>query len=161
MGNLILKLGDLDRKLDKAEIIRIANKDAETVISSKKYDLLKVYIELKRYVTYLKTLIDKFKKHAYVQASVESTQNNHNKKTFSYSNATVAISTRTNWDFSSDKTWKELDDKIHELTRKKKERETYLKANHKPITLVDEETGELVEKSEIPKEINRGLTIRL
>ena len=160
MGNLILKLGDLDRKLDKAEIIRIANKDAQTVIGSKQYDLLKVYIELKRYDTYLKTLIDKFKQHATVQASVESSQNN-NKKTFSYSNATVAISTRTTWDFSSDKTWKELDDKIQELTRKKKERENYLKANHKTTTLVDEETGEIVEKSDIPKEINRGLTIRL
>jgi len=160
MGNVILKLGDLDRKLDKTEIICIASENAQTVISSKKYDLLKVYIELKRYDIYLKTLISKFKQYAFVQASVESSQNN-NKKTFSYSNATVAISTRTVYDFSSDKIWKELDDKIQELTFQKKERESYLKENNQPTTLVDEETGEMIEKSKIPKEINRGLTIRL
>ena len=160
MGNLILKLGDLNRKLDKPEIIRIASEDAKIVIDSNKYDVLKVYIELKRYDIYLKTLIDKFKKYAFVQANIESSQNN-NKKTFSYSNATVAISTRTNWDFSSDITWKELDNEIQKLTQKKKERENYLKASYKPITLIDKETGEITEESNIPKELNRGLTIRL
>jgi len=127
--------------------------------------LLTVYIELKRYETYLKTLIDKIKKYTLVQASVQvaqtNKQENTNRKTSSYSNATVAISTRTVWDFSLDKLWKELDDKIKELTEKKKEREKYLKAHSKPTSIVDKETGEIIEKSDLPKEINRGLIIRL
>ncbi|MCU0393233.1 MAG: hypothetical protein MUE81_19140, partial [Thermoflexibacter sp.] len=100
MANLILKLGDLDRKIDKHEIVNIANENGQSVIDSKKYDLLKVYIELKRYEVYLKTLIDKIKEHAFVQATVHSTQNKNNRKTFLYANTKVAISTRTVWDFS-------------------------------------------------------------
>jgi hypothetical protein len=161
MANLILKLGDLDRKIDKHEIVNIANENGQSVIDSKKYDLLKVYIELKRYEVYLKTLIEKIKEHAFVQATVHSTQNKNNRKTFLYANAKVAISTRTVWDFSSDKIWKELDDKIKELTEKKKEREKYLKEHSKPTTIVDEGTGAIIEQTDIPKEINQSLTIRL
>lgn len=155
MANIVKKLGDLDRQLNKTEIVNLAKENAQAVIDSKKFDLLKVYIELKRYETYLKTIIDKIKQHAFKQATQVG------QRTFEYSHAKVNISTRTVWDFSSDKTWKELDDKIKELTQKKKDREKYLKEHSKPTTFVDEDTGEIIEKTDIPKEINRGLTIRL
>jgi len=162
MADIVKKLGDIDRQLNKIEIVNLASENAQTVIDSKKYDLLKVYIELKRYETYLKTIIAKISKHAFVKATeVAHKTAPAGKKTFEYSNAQVNISTRTVWDFSSDKIWKELDDKIKELTQKKKDRETYLKANNKPITIVDMETGEITETSNIPQEINKGLTIRL
>jgi len=32
MANLILKLGDIDRKIDKQEVVRIANENGQVVI---------------------------------------------------------------------------------------------------------------------------------
>ena len=68
MGTLVKKLGDIDRKLGKFEIIDLAITNAQTVIESSKYDLLKVYIELKRYEIYLKTIIKKIQDSAYRKA---------------------------------------------------------------------------------------------
>lgn len=162
MAEIVKKPGEIDHHLHKSEIINLATENAQTVIDSKKYDLLKVYIELKRYEAYLKTIISIFSKHAVAKATdVVRETAAPDRLTFEYANAQVNLTTRTSWDFSSDKIWKELDETIKELTQQKKEREKYLIATNKLITLVDEETGEIIEKPEIPKKINKGLTIRL
>ncbi|MBI2966208.1 MAG: hypothetical protein HYY40_00120 [Bacteroidetes bacterium] len=155
MANIVKKPGEIDRKLNKPAIINLAAENAHAIIDSKKFDLLKVYIELKRYVIYLNTLMENLKQHAFDQAA------QNGKKTFEYSGAKVNLTSRTVWDFSSDHEWKELDDKIKELTQKKKEREKYLMEQPGAITAIDRMTGEIIEKTDLPVEINRGIAIRL
>ena len=162
MAEIVKKLGEIDRQLRKSQIINLAAENAQTVIESRKFDLLKVYIELKRYETYLKTIISIIGKQAVAKAEEVVRQTAApDRQTFEYANAQVHLTTRTTRDFSSDKIWKELDDTIRDLTLKKKEREKYLIANSKTVTLVNEETGEITQTSDLLKEISKGLTIRL
>ena len=156
MAEIVKKLGEIDRQLRKSQIINLAAENAQTVIESRKFDLLKVYIELKRYETYLKTIISIIGKQAVVRQTAAP-----DRQTFEYANAQVHLTTRTTRDFSSDKIWKELDDTIRDLTLKKKEREKYLIATGKYATVVNEETGEITQASDLPKVISKGLTIRL
>lgn len=155
MGKLVRQLGSIERHLHKKDIEELAISNAQGIIDNKKYDLLKVYVELKRYETYLKGLI-KFLKLPALEKATEK-----GKKSFSFDEAKINISTRTKWDFSVDNKWTEIDQQIQQLTKKKKEREKHLKDNNEDKTIVDKETGELIENFNLPKEIEFGLTIRL
>jgi len=147
-------LANIEKNLHKKEIVDLATDNAQTIIDCGKYDLLKVYVELKRYETYLKGLIQHLKQPALNKATKTG------KKSFDYNEARVNISKRTNWNFSADKKWTELDQQIQRLTKEKKDREKYLKDNNKQ-SFVNKETGEITEDFELPKEIKYGLTIRL
>ncbi len=155
MGKLVKQLGSIERHLHKKDIVDLATNNAQAIIENDKYDLLKVFIELKRYEIYLKGLISKLKKPALDKATTT------NKKSFDYNDAKINISTRTKWNFSVDNKWNELDEQIKQLTKEKKEREKYLKDNNKVREVIDKETGEIIEKFELPKEIEYGLTVRL
>jgi len=155
MGKLVRQLGNIEKHLHKKEIIELAISNAQAIIDNENYDLLKVYVELKRYETYLKGLIDTLKQPALNKAAEKQA------KSFEYNEARVNISTRTKWNFSVDNKWSELDQQIQQLTKEKKEREKYLKENNESDTIVDKETGEITENFELPKEIEYGLTIRL
>ena len=155
MGKLVRQLGSIERYLHKKDIVDLATDNAQAIIDSGKYDLLRVFIELKRYETYLKGLIQ------YLKQSVLNKAKEAKQKSFDYNDASVNISTRTKWDFSVDNKWTELDQQIRQLTKEKKEREKYLKDNNKARTMVDKETGEIIEEFELPKEIEYSLTIRL
>lgn len=155
MGKLVKQLGSIERHLHKKDIVDLATNNAQAIIESDKYDLLKVFIELKRYETYLKGLISKLKKPALDKATKT------NQKSFDYNDAKINISTRTKWNFSVDNKWNELDEQIRQLSKKKKEREKYLKDNNEVKEIIDKETGEIIEKFELPKEIEYGLTVRL
>ena len=155
MGKLVRQLGTIERHLEKREIVELAKDNGQAVIDSGKYDLLKVYIELKRYETYLKGLIQHLKKPALEKASEKG------QKSFQYDNANLNISRRTKWNFSVDEKWTSIDEQIQQLTQEKKEREKHLKESNKVHKLVDEETGEVIENFELPKEIKFGLTVRL
>ncbi len=155
MGKLVRQLGTIERDLEKREILALAKENGQAVIDSGKYDLLKVYIELKRYESYLKGLIQHLKKPALEKASEKG------QKSFQYDNAKLNISRRTKWDFSVDEQWSRIDEQIQQLTQEKKEREKHLKESNKVRRLVDEETGEVIEDFELPKEIKFGLSVRL
>ncbi|MBK7231296.1 MAG: hypothetical protein IPH93_03240 [Saprospiraceae bacterium] len=155
MSTLVKKLGGIEHHLNKKGIENLATDNAQAIIDSQKYDLLKIFIELKRYEVYLKSMIQCLKKPALLKAS-EIKQN-----AFEYDDAKVNIATRTKWDFSIDNKWLELEQQIQQLTIEKKERETYLKATNRALTLVDEETGEIIEGCDLIKEIEYGLTIRI
>ncbi|HLU95136.1 MAG TPA: hypothetical protein VKZ54_13480 [Membranihabitans sp.] len=154
MGKIVQEVGTIDRLLNKRSIESLAEQNAREIIDSGQYDLLKVYIELKRYETYLKSLIQELKNPALNKAG-ETGQNK-----FDYHHAHVNIGKRTKWDFSVDTTWSEIDHQIKELTARKKEREKILKEN-KVIETVDEETGELIGEIDLPREIQYLLAIRL
>ena len=155
MGKLVRQLGSIERHLHKKDIVDLAIDNAQAIIDSGKYDLLIVYVELKRYETYLKGIIQHLKRPA-LEKATEAGQTS-----FDYHDARVSISTRTKWDFSVDEKWTELDQQIQRLTQEKKEREKYLKGNNKTQAIVDKETGEILEEFELPEEIQYGLTIRL
>lgn len=155
MGKLVRQLGAIEKNLHKQEIVELAKENAQAIIDSGKYDLLKVYVELKRYESYLKGLIKHLKQPALDKATETGL------KSFDYNQARVNISRRTKWDYSVDDKWTKLDQQILKLTKERKERENYLKDNNKVPTVIDEETGEILEEFELPKEINYGITIRL
>lgn len=45
MSKIIKSIGQIDRKLNKLEVISLAQEHSSEIIKSDKYDLLKVYIE--------------------------------------------------------------------------------------------------------------------
>lgn len=67
---LIKPIGSLDRTITKTAIVRLANDHAYQIIESGNYDLLKTYVELKRYELYIKTIINKLKAISTLQAQV-------------------------------------------------------------------------------------------
>jgi len=155
MGKIVKQLGTIEKHLHKKEIVELAKENAQAVIDNGKYDLLKVYVELKRYETYLKELIQCLKSSALNKATKTG------QKSFDYNEARVNISTRTKWNFSVDHKWIELDNQIKQLIQEKKDREKYLKENNKVRTIIDKETGLILEGFVLPKEIEYGITIKL
>jgi hypothetical protein len=65
---LIKPIGTLDRTMSKTGIVRLAADHAQQIIDSGNYDLLKTYVEMKRYEVYIKTIIARLKNHSVAQA---------------------------------------------------------------------------------------------
>lgn len=65
---LIKPIGTLDRNMPKTGLIRLAADHAQQIIDSGQYDLLKTYVEMKRYELYIKTIIARLKSHSVAQA---------------------------------------------------------------------------------------------
>lgn len=121
MGKIVRQLGSLERNLRKKDIEALAEENARSIVDSGKYDLLRVYIELKRYETYIKSLINHLKSPTLLNALEKGEKN------FTYDASTLIISKRTKIDFSVDEQWEYLNNKIENLKKEKKERENSLK----------------------------------
>jgi len=67
---LIQPIGTLDRTITKTAIVSLANDHANQIIDGGNYDLLKTYVEMKRYELYIKTIINKLKTSSTYQARV-------------------------------------------------------------------------------------------
>lgn len=67
---LIQPIGTLDRTITKTAIVSLANDHANQIIEGGNYDLLKTYVEMKRYELYIKTIINKLKTISTYQARV-------------------------------------------------------------------------------------------
>lgn len=154
MIKIVRHLGTIDRQLGKYDILELASENANTIINTK-YDLLKVYVELKRYETYLKGLIDNLKGPAYEKAALKRNS------AFDYDDARIYISKRTKWDFSVDEQWTRLDTHIQQLMKERRERETQLKEANKAKVFTDQVSGEIIEDFELPVEIKYGLSVHL
>lgn len=155
MAKIVKPLGTIDRHLDKKEILELAQVDTEAIIAAGNYDLLQVYVEMKRYETYLSGILENLKTPAYAQAAEKG------EKSFDYNEAKVTVSRYTKYDYSVDTDWASLDDKVKNMTDLRKKREAYLKECNEANTLVNEETGEVIEGFELPKEVKIGLTVKL
>ncbi|GAB3641957.1 hypothetical protein [Spirosoma arcticum] len=66
----IQPIGTLDRTITKTAIVSLANDHANQIIDGGNYDLLKTYVEMKRYELYIKTIINKLKTASAYQARV-------------------------------------------------------------------------------------------
>lgn len=67
---LIQPIGTLDRTITKTAIVSLASDHADQIIDGGNYDLLKTYVEMKRYELYIKTIISKLKTISAYQARV-------------------------------------------------------------------------------------------
>lgn len=155
MGNTTRQIGEIDRHLHKDDIISLAGEHAQIIIESDNRDTLSAYVELKRYETYLKGLIE----HLKTRALEIATENGEDK--FDYDEATVRITHRVKWDYSSDSRWVGIHQHLQELTSERKAREEFLKENQNAPTVVDPETGEVIESYVLSKEVVRGIAIQL
>ena len=154
MSKIVKYIGQIDRKLSKPELVTLATEHSSEILKNDKYDLLKVYIEFKRYEVYLKTLIQEVKKETFKQAKEEG------RRDFEYANARVTMSKRRRFDFSSDEDWVNIDTEIGRLKELKKEREKILKSIKGEFReVLDEETGE-IQKLHAPK-INYSESLRI
>lgn len=156
MTKIVKPLGTINRELSKQEILEMAIVDADAIINAGNYDLLQVYIEMKRYEAYLSGILKHLKTPSFTQAAEQG------EKSFSYNHAKVSISQRTKYDYSIDENWTELDAEIEKLKQQRKAREQYLQASSEEKTLIDEETGEVVMTDfKLPKEVKYGLTVTI
>ena len=154
---IIKSLGAIERSLDREQIVALAESNADEVIESGKFDMLKVYTELKRYELYLKTVIDKTKEAA-LDLALEQGE-----KTLEVDQAKVTIVNRTTYDFSNDKKWSSLKGDLDYLTDMRKQREALLKelAPGEVREIVDENTGEVEEVVAPVAETKFGLVVQL
>lgn len=154
---IIKPLGAIERTLHRDDIVSLAEANAQEVIDSGHYDMLKVYSELKRYELYLKTVIEKTKEAA-LEKAVETGE-----KVIEVDNARITISKRTVYDFSHDSRWQSIKGEIDYLKEARKQRENLLKeiAPGETRQIVDEATGEVEELTAPPAETKLGLVVRL
>lgn len=137
MGKIIQPLGSIDKNLSKQGIIELAE-DHTVQIVEKGYDLLKVYVELKRYQLYLDHIINELKKEAIEVAKAQG------KKSFDYSNAKVQVQRRTKYNYGQDEKWVSLNVELERLKQIKKGREALLKSITEDVMeVVNEDTGEV------------------
>ena len=154
---IIKPIGAIERTLNKQQIIELAEANAQEVMDSGKFDMLKVYTELKRYEMYLKTIIEKTKEVA-LEKAIEQGE-----KTVDVDNARVTIFKRTVYDFSADQKWSSVKGEIDFLTTIRKEREALLKELQpgEQREMVDESTGEVETVVAPPTETKLGLIVKL
>jgi len=155
MGKIIQPLGSIDRTFSKQEINSLAQLHGNEIIE-KGYDLLKVYVELKRYLLYLDTILKT------IQPQTLSNAVNQGEKSFDYSNARITVINRTKYNFENDLKWQELDQQLRELKELKKQREGQLKqVVGDRMEIVDKETGEVEQLLAPMKEMIKQLMIKL
>jgi len=138
MSKIIKQIGQIDPKLNKINLERLGKDHAAQILANDKYDVLKVYIEFKRYEVYLKTLIDELREDTFTKARAEGNLD------FEYSNARVSLGVRRKFDYSMDEEWTDLNDEIEKLKALKKNRESLMKdikGDFKEI--LNEDTGEI------------------
>lgn len=137
---IIKPIGALDRNIHKDQVSALGETDAQAVIDSGQYDLLKVYIEMKRYELYFKAAMDKIRDAAMVVAQETGM------KSFNYADAQITNTQRRIFHFEQDPTWRNLQDAFEYQKSKLKEHEETLKQlEGENVSYVDEDTGELIE----------------
>lgn len=134
---IIKAIGTIDKTLTKKEILALAQDDVNQVISSPQFDLLKVYVELKRYEHYLSEVIEQIKPLA-LEAALK-----HGEKKFALDSAKVNLQNRISYDFSHDDKWVFLKESLQVSQTTIKEHEEILKNITEVTDVVDETTGEI------------------
>ena len=135
---LIKRVGELNLEYSKADVVQIAEQHAHQLLDKSQYDLLYIYVELKRYETYLKTLINTVKPATLAKAKATG------KQLFDYAGATVKVAKQSKYDYSSDDYWRATNETYEQLQSLKKGREQFLrsiKGTHRDV--IDPETGEV------------------
>ncbi|MEM8524497.1 MAG: hypothetical protein AAGG68_07625 [Bacteroidota bacterium] len=156
MSKIVKAIGEIDRNLGKKEIEALAKEDAERIILDDRYDLLKMYIEFKRYDAYLRVLTKE------IQDATIAKAENQKLEQFEFGTAKLIVTQKRQYNYSRDTLWSDVSQEMNELKEFRKTREQFLKKIEGDFTdIVDEETG-AIERVYAP-EINysSSLTVRL
>jgi hypothetical protein len=133
------QLGQIPKEYSKAEIESLALADINHVLQNPQFDVLKLFVELRRYGHYLETMIERLKQPALSKAVAMGRYN------FKFDQAELKLGKRTVYDFSPDPTWVQLNQQLTDLKNKLKVHQDLLKqvqTNH--AEYVDEQTGEVL-----------------
>ncbi|MEN0048296.1 MAG: hypothetical protein AAF806_14635 [Bacteroidota bacterium] len=156
MSKIVKAIGEIDRELSKQEIEELALFDSAQITSDDNYDLLKIYIEFKRYNAYLQTLIKEIKEAAIHQAEHQQIEK------FSFGNASLNVSQRRKYDYSKDHLWNRMSEELNDIKQYKKEREQFLKKIDGAFAdVVNEHTGEIERVFAPDITYSKSLTVRL
>ena len=156
MSKIVKAIGEIDRSLGKKGVEALAKEDAATIIANDNYDLLKIYIEFKRYDTYLKILTKEIQEETIARAADQDLEH------FKFGSAKLIVSQRRKYDYSKDSLWSDVNQEMDELKQLRKAREQLLKKIEGEFAdIIDEETGE-VERVFAPEiSYSSSLTVRL
>ncbi len=153
---LVKPIGSLERGISKEDLVALGETDAQEVIESGQYDLLKVYVEMKRYEVYFEAVMNKLRDAALVQAQETGM------KSFNYADAKVTNMQRSVFKFDKDPTWCRLHDEFEFLKgRIKLHEETLKKIEGEKQEFLDEETGELIELIAPTHELVETIMVKL
>ena len=122
--NQFLTPGDINNSLSSSQIKELAAGHAYEVINSSESDLLSVFVELKRYEHYIKSLINEIKTNTKTDESV---------RTVKINNAIVKYSVVKKWDFSSNSSWKAANEEFLEAKYKRTWLEKQLKKSNEDL----------------------------
>lgn len=153
---LVKPIGSLERGLSKEGLVAQAESDAEEVISSGQYDLLKVYVEMKRYEVYFSSVLDHIKAAALVVAKETGM------KSFNYADAHVTNMQRSVYKFDKDPTWRRLHDEFESIKgRIKLHEETLKKIQGEMEKFLEKDTGELIDLIAPTKEVVETIMVKV
>lgn len=107
-------------------------------IMSGSEDVLRAKVMLKA----MRDVVDKLEKDETLREMFQAEACKYAEKSFSAYGMMITKTMRTEYDFSKDATWNDLQGEISELKERIKARETFLKAIRSP--LADPETGEII-----------------
>lgn len=150
------QLGQIPKEYSKAEIENLAQADVKLVMENPQFDLLKLFVELRRYGLYLETLIDQLKQPATAKALALG------QFKYRFDNAELNLGKRTVYDFSPDPTWAQLNQQLTDLKNKLKVHQDLLKqvqTDH--AEYVDEQTGEVLSLAKPGKKEVANIMVRL
>lgn len=155
MPKIISTIADLHQAANKTDIVELAEQHAQQ-ITDYNYDLVTTYVALKRYETYLNTLIKT------LQTPTVALIKENGEPPKDYANAKVKLTRRRSYDFTKDEQWKMIEEEALRLKKLRKEREQFLK-NIKTefIETVDESTGEIVKTYAPQMTEKEGIMVKL
>lgn len=146
----------LNDNLSKKQVVEIAEKEAAAIAESADTSLLPIILNVKRAKDYLETFEKGLKKQVLEEAL------SHGDKGFKAHGASFSIRENgARWNYSNcqDPLYNQLVEQEREIAEKRKEREKFLQAIKGHITVVDEESGDVVTVHAPVKTSETGVTI--
>ncbi len=129
-----------NKGLSKTEITSLVAKSIEKVIENGNV------LEIAEVLTVMDEFISRFRKDSIFISSVRDELEKYKGKFQSSSGSKIEnCEAATRYDFSTDGTWKNINERIEELTQQKKSREDKLKRIQPGKMIVDAETGEVLQ----------------
>ena len=138
MPKLIHAPGELSPHFTRAQVLELAQEHAHTIATNDRYDLMRVFVEMKRYELYFKTLLNELKTEVGQRALIAKQEQ------FAYGTARMTCRRQAKYDYSADPYWTELGQRMQSLRNERKDWEARLRDLEDPIQeFADEESGEV------------------
>jgi hypothetical protein len=135
---MLIPIKQLEEPLDKKGIVKLGQTVADDIINTGEVNPLEAKVFIKRMMAFLEEVDKRIGDAAHSEAM------KYNEKTFELHGAEVNVcDTYVKYDYSQDHEWIRLNMAETEVALKRKDRENYLKALREPVTVVDEDSGEV------------------